>query len=716
MTLDELRSLLAQIQSDPTAATDEQLSAALDAIRAQVAEQRNATPTAETVALLTELRDGRNAVLTEQSGRAEVAAQAAELLGGFDEQEQETEPSEREPEQPEQPAQPPAQSPPPGTPAGPLTPAQLPTQSEQTDEPQASDLQAVAASLQALAAALTPRVEAAAEESKPAGRPAGRIGQHVATTTPVRDAVTMRVHAAGSDGSRQHGQELRSTSELGRVFADRLRGGNGGGGNGRQYVARVDYEYPESRILHGPDAEVSANYDKIEQVVGPRALVAAGGLCAPLETLYDVEVIGSTARPVRDALARFKVERGGIQYRPNDSAAAAVYGAGVWTMEDDEADPVGSKGCYIVDCPGVVDAVVEAVYLCLEFSNISTRFDPEVTAANVQKGTIAHTRLAENRLLAAIAAGSKTLSAAKVIGATRDILVNLDKSTAYYRNRHRIMDTGPLTWIAPGWVKSLMRADLARQMAAGDWMEALTVADAQIARWFSSRSVTPVWHLDGPTGLNEVQTITITGSPTGGTFTLTYSGQTTAAIAYNATAAAVQSALEALSNINVNDITVAGGPGPATPWTVTFDSGLDGGQFDGTNVAEMTATSSLTGGTTPAVAVTTTTGGGGAVTVNGVSISSQTYANAAAGAAIPGFPDQIDSTLFSTGSWLFLDGGSLDLGLVRDSTLNDRNRYRQFMETFEGVADRGIESLRLVMTVQPTGQTSGTADLSAIAD
>lgn len=103
---------------------------------------------------------------------------------------------------------------------------------------------------------------------------------------------------------------------------------------------------------------------------------------------------------------------------------------------------------------------------------------------------------------------------------------------------------------------------------------------------------------------NETQTVTITGTPTGGTFTLTYSGQTTAAIAYNATAATVKTALEALSNIDVGDVTTAGGPFPGTAVTVTFV-----GQFLGVNVAQMTATGSLTGGSTPAVAVTTTTAG-----------------------------------------------------------------------------------------------------------
>lgn len=105
-------------------------------------------------------------------------------------------------------------------------------------------------------------------------------------------------------------------------------------------------------------------------------------------------------------------------------------------------------------------------------------------------------------------------------------------------------------------------------------------------------------------GTDEVQRATITGTPTGGTFTLTYAGQTTTPIAYNATPAAVQSALEALSNVGVGDIVVTGGPGPATPYTFTFQGGL--ADLD---VALMTATGSFTGGTTPAIAITVITPG-----------------------------------------------------------------------------------------------------------
>lgn len=109
----------------------------------------------------------------------------------------------------------------------------------------------------------------------------------------------------------------------------------------------------------------------------------------------------------------------------------------------------------------------------------------------------------------------------------------------------------------------------------------------------------------GAGGTNEVQTVTITGTPTGGTFTLTFRGATTTGIAYNADAAAVETALEALTTIGDGDVRVTGGPGPGTPYIVTFVNDLGH-----TDIAAMTASAaSLTGGTTPAVGVAETTKG-----------------------------------------------------------------------------------------------------------
>jgi hypothetical protein len=102
----------------------------------------------------------------------------------------------------------------------------------------------------------------------------------------------------------------------------------------------------------------------------------------------------------------------------------------------------------------------------------------------------------------------------------------------------------------------------------------------------------------------EVQSVTPGDvTVTGGTYTLTYAGQTTAPIAWNANAAAVQAALIALSNIAPGDVTVTGGPGPGVAFLVTFGGTLTG------NVAQITSSSSLTGGVAPAVIVTTVTPG-----------------------------------------------------------------------------------------------------------
>lgn len=102
-------------------------------------------------------------------------------------------------------------------------------------------------------------------------------------------------------------------------------------------------------------------------------------------------------------------------------------------------------------------------------------------------------------------------------------------------------------------------------------------------------------------GVDEVQTVTLTDA-TGGTFTLTYSGQTTSAIAYDAAAATVQTALEALSNIESGDVAVTGSAGG--PYTATF-----GGNLGNQDVAAMTASGASLTGEGAAIAVAETTKG-----------------------------------------------------------------------------------------------------------
>lgn len=106
-------------------------------------------------------------------------------------------------------------------------------------------------------------------------------------------------------------------------------------------------------------------------------------------------------------------------------------------------------------------------------------------------------------------------------------------------------------------------------------------------------------------GTNEVQTITVSGSPTGGSFTVVFGGNTSPPIPYNGTAAMVEELLESMPSIGDGNVSVTGGPLPGTALTVTFTGAL---QYAGQALFTL-GTNSLTGGTSPAPAFAETTPG-----------------------------------------------------------------------------------------------------------
>jgi PKD repeat protein/glucose/arabinose dehydrogenase len=104
---------------------------------------------------------------------------------------------------------------------------------------------------------------------------------------------------------------------------------------------------------------------------------------------------------------------------------------------------------------------------------------------------------------------------------------------------------------------------------------------------------------------DENQTVRVTNA-TGGTFTLTFNGQTTAPLAFNATAADVAAALGALSNIGAANIQATGGPVNTANVLVTWK-----GTFEEQNVATLTSDATGLTGTTPTITVGVGTGAGG---------------------------------------------------------------------------------------------------------
>ena len=386
------------------------------------------------------------------------------------------------------------------------------------------------------------------------------------------------------------GSPLDNMNVVAEAMAKRLHGlRRVNGGDGEQHiVASVTTSFPEDRTLT-QDAE--SNWAKINAVTSPEALVASGGHAAPFETKYDIFGLGTTARPVRDALPRFQADRGGIRFVTPPVLSSYGNAVGVWTNAVDTNPGTDVKASLTVSAAAEQTVATDAVTLQLQFGNLMTRAYPELIARHNELGLIQHAREAEQNLLSKISSASTAVTTTSLIGFGRDFLVQLGRAAAAYRSRHRLEADAPLRAIIPAWVKDAMAADLALAMPGDGTLNAYAEIDGYVA----SRGV----------------------------------------------------ALSASLDQNV-------------------------------------------------------------------------FGSQSASAALNEFADSFTWYLFAEGSFLFLDGGTLDLGIIRDSTLVGTNDYKMFVETFEGIAFIGVEALVITSTISINGvaaalrDTTGGASAAAI--
>lgn len=83
--------------------------------------------------------------------------------------------------------------------------------------------------------------------------------------------------------------------------------------------------------------------------------------------------------------------------------------------------------------------------------------------------------------------------------------------------------------------------------------------------------------------------------------------------------------------------------------------------------------------------------------------------------AINAFPTQVVWYLWHEGAFQYLDAGTLDLGIVRDSLLDATNDWEAFSEVFETVAFRGWPgaAIQLTTSLCASGGSAGTQNTQA---
>jgi hypothetical protein len=94
----------------------------------------------------------------------------------------------------------------------------------------------------------------------------------------------------------------------------------------------------------------------------------------------------------------------------------------------------------------------------------------------------------------------------------------------------------------------------------------------------------------------------------------------------------------------------------------------------------------------------------------------QTFTVQTENAGIVTFPTKLQWLMFVEGSVQYLDGGRLDLGVVRDSTLDATNDFEVFTEVFENIADRGFAKSILALTTElcASGASQATVDTHTV--
>jgi len=428
---------------------------------------------------------------------------------------------------------------------------------------------------------------------------------------PVTVAPTSTVVAGADIPGYSAGTVIPTLKDFADAFTKRIRTLHGlSGGTGEKVVvASIKTKAPEDRILYNGDLE--GNKAKIEAVTSTKAIVAAGGCCAPLETRYDLYTIGDTDRPVRGALPGFQADRGGIRYFQGPKLSDVTGGVAVWTCDDDEAvDPADEltwKVCIRADCPPEQTAEVQAITMCIKFGVLQSRIFPEMVTANTQMLRVQQARFAESVLLAQIKSLSKLVTGPAVAyGAIRDFIRTVHRAAAYLRDVNRLVDNERLHAIIPSWFRDLMVSDsVTAENSTARLSDNYSMSEAELNSILNDLGITVTWSLD-----TWQPTTSLPAADAGG-------GATTA---------------------------------PPGGFYLPFDE-----------------------------------------------------AALATPVPLPDFPSQVQWALYPEGSLLLLDGGTLDLGLIRDSTLVRTNDYMQFSEIFESVANVGGLPLWITSPLDDTG-------------
>lgn len=323
------------------------------------------------------------------------------------------------------------------------------------------------------------------------------------------------IHAAADISGISAGAELDGLRGLGQAMATRMDGLSrvGPGKTVQAGIAAIRHNR-DARLVgadDGRDVTSAMLYATNERNLSGGSLVAAGGWCAPSETIYDL--CDPAAVDGLVDIPEITGNRGGVRF-----ATGADFGAlyaGGFNQTEAEAIAGTVKPCIDVTCPSFTEVRMNAIGLCITAPILTNRAYPELIDNYVAQALAAHAHRVNAFKLArmvalseanAIAAGT---AANNNYGAMSTALEYIELHAEWIRYRHRKSINSVLEVVAPAWLRGALRADIAKKNGISEF----EVSDARIEDYFRARKLRVQWVYDWQDALATGVTTGFGGTP-----------------------------------------------------------------------------------------------------------------------------------------------------------------------------------------------------------
>jgi len=312
---------------------------------------------------------------------------------------------------------------------------------------------------------------------------------------PVRAPVA--ITAAADVPEFATGTALESMELVGKALVNRMRGFGIPSGDGtteslQHYgVAQFRLNFPPELTIdrHSDDMEVLSYAAKEARLPG-NSLTAAGGWCAPSETLYDL-CAGETTEGIL-SVPEVNVARGGIKYTSGPDFSTIYTNTGFCQTEA-QAIAGTAKPCFEVPCPTFTEVRLDVCGLCIKAPILTNAAYPELVQRWLSGSLIAHQHKMNAKVIAAMAAASGAAKVIAGLGTTAgDTLGGLELIADGLRQKYRLSQSHTLEVVVPFWVKGAIRSDLSNRMGVATEV----VTDQVITAHFAARNLSVTFVYD----------------------------------------------------------------------------------------------------------------------------------------------------------------------------------------------------------------------------